>query len=125
MKRSPRIKKLEQEKSSLVRCLATAIAVPLIAGGVIAWGINKYLTNQEQEVADAFSGNCGYRIVQLNNYGKYKAQPNTIARDQFEQLRKQFPERFEKISNDEGVSWLIKNYDTEQEEFKISKYDCE
>lgn len=126
MKRNPMIEKLEQGKNSLVKCLAIAVVVPLIAGSVIAWGVNNYFEKQKKEVTDAFAGNCGYRIVNLYNYGYYKGKPNTIARDQFEQLREQFPERFEKISNDEGVSQLIKNnYDPKQEEFNIPKYDCE
>ena len=116
----------KKEKSKgLLKNLAIAVAVPLIAGSVIAWGVNNYFEKQKKEVTDSFAGNCGYRIVNLYNYGYYKGKPNTIARDQFEQLREQFPERFEKISNDEGVSWLIKNYDTKQEEFKIPKYDCD
>ncbi len=128
MTRSPMIKKLEQEKnkkSSLVKSIATLVASSLIIGSGIARGVHKYLEKQEQEVADAFAGNCGHRIVTLYNYGHYKAQPNAIAREQFEQLREQFPERFRKIFDNEGVSQLMDNYDAKQEEFNIPKYDCE
>ncbi len=125
---SPIIKKLEQEKNeknSLIKSVAIAVTVPLIVGGVIAWEVNKYLEKQEQEVTNAFAKNCGYRIVDLYNYGDYEGQPNAIAREQFKQLKEQFPERFAKITDDEGVSWLIDNYNTKQEEFNIPKYDCE
>ena len=115
----------KEKRNGLLRNLTIAVTVPLIIGSGIALGVNKYFEKQEQEVVDAFAGNCDHRIVNLYTFGGYQAQPNTIARDQFEQLREQFPERFEKISNNEGVSWLIKNYDTKQEEFKIPKYDCE
>lgn len=128
MKQSPIIKKLEQrknKKNSLVKSIATVVAGSLIIGSGIAWGVNKYFEKQEQEVVDAFTKNCGYRIVNLYNYGDYEAQPNTIARNQFEQLREQFPERFAKISNNEGVSWLMNHYNPKNKEFEIPKYNCE
>jgi hypothetical protein len=129
MERSPMIKKFEREqnkKNSLLKEIVTIAVVPLIIGSGIAWGIGKYLQKQEKEIEYAFAGNCGIeRKIDLKYYGNFEAEPYIIAREQFQELRKKFPERFEKISNKEGTEYLRENnYNPSTKKLSIPNYDC-
>ena len=126
MERSQMIRRLEKKdkKNSLTKKVVTTIAIPLIIGSGLAYGLDRYLKGQEKEVAEAFSKNCGYKIVGLSDSENFGAQPYIIAEEQFQELKREFPKRFGKISNDEGISWLTKHYDGKKGRFQIPKYDC-
>ncbi|MBU2053298.1 MAG: hypothetical protein V1788_00725 [Nanoarchaeota archaeon] len=107
-----------------IKKIAGGLATSLIFGTGFVFGMRSILNNQDEKVAKAFSGSCGQRIVNVQDYGDYGGQPYAIARMEFERLRVEFPKRFEEISNDTGTLELMKNYSPESKRLGIPVYDC-
>jgi len=127
MARKPMIEKLESRtpfRESLVKSLVPILIFSIFAGVGGAWTLDRYLGKRDAEVMDAFSGSCGQKIVKMHDYGDYEGQPYSIARQEFERLRNEFPKRFEKISNDTGTLELMKNYSPESKRLGVPRYDC-
>ena len=83
--------------------------------------VNK--SEYRETVKKAFQGNCKTTILDLDDLGLNHSQ-YAIAREEFLKLRKENPERFKKVSNDEGTSWILKSYEPNSHQLEIPEYKC-
>jgi len=116
-------KRRGRTKSSLLGKIIMPLACTVIGGG-ITYILKGNSEANQREVLDAFAGDCRKTIISVANYGEYAADAPAVAREQFEILRNKYPERFKKITNQEGIDKILESYNKKRNEFEVPVYDC-
>lgn len=125
------IEKLQRRKSrkSHYRSLLATIAITISSLTYYVFNSldNNHPNRPSNTIESAFAGNCDSKPIYLKRYnGQFTAEPNAVATLKFMELRKQYPDRFRNITNDQGRQWIMESYDRNSDTLTIpTRFDCE